>query len=206
LFTKEDLAQIEEHGLSEAEINRQISLFKMSPPYLNLLGPALAGLLSVTAYGEAAPVLGAVVISLIGTALIVFYIPENKECSLEGPADSEDIRKVFGYEIKECRTARETGKPSFREVLKLPNIPYMLGLYFLIFLGFNIFYTAFPLHAIAALDWGIAEMGVYFTVLSALLIIVQGPILSRLSKRYSDASLIIVGSLMLGTNFLLLLN
>ena len=43
MFTKEDLAQIEEHGLSEAEINRQMSLFKMSTPYLKLLGPAFPG-------------------------------------------------------------------------------------------------------------------------------------------------------------------
>jgi MFS family permease len=189
----------------EKDRNRNFGKMSISSNLGFIVGPALAGLLSVTEYGEAAPVLGAVVISLIGTALIVYYIPENRECSLEGPVDSENIRKVFGYEIKECRTARETGKPSFREVLKLPNIPYMLGLYFLIFLGFNIFYTAFPLHAIAALDWDIMEMGVYFTVLSALLIIVQGSILPRLSKRYSDASLIIFGSLMLGTNFLLLI-
>ncbi|AKB18776.1 Tetracycline resistance protein [Methanosarcina sp. WWM596] len=189
----------------EKDRNRNFGKMSISSNLGFIVGPALAGLLSVTAYGEAAPVLGAVIISLIGTALIIFYIPENKECSLKEPADSEDIRKVFGYEIKECRAARETGKPSFREVLKLPNIPYMFGLYFLIFLSFNIFYTAFPLHAIAALDWGIAEMGIYFTVLSALLIIVQGSILPGLSKRYSDASLIIVGSLMLGTNFLLLI-
>ena len=81
----------------------------------------------------------------------------------------------------------------------------MLGLYFLIFLGFNIFYTAFPLHAIAVLDWNIVQMGVYFTVLSALLIIVQGTVLPKASRRYSDATLIIFGSLMLGTNFLLLI-
>ncbi len=43
MFTEEDLAQIEDHGLSEAEIQRQISLFRMSPPYLKLLGPAVAG-------------------------------------------------------------------------------------------------------------------------------------------------------------------
>jgi MFS family permease len=189
----------------EKDRNRNFGKMSISSNLGFIVGPALAGLLSVTEYGEAATVLGAVVISLIGTALIVYYIPENRECSLEGPAGAEDMRKVFGYEIKECRTARETGKPSFREVLKLPNIPYMLGLYFLIFLGFNIFYTAFPLHAIAALDWDIIEMGIYFTVLSALLILVQGYILPGLSKRHSDASLIIFGSLMLGTNFLLLI-
>lgn len=189
----------------EKDRNRNFGKMSISSNLGFIVGPALAGFLSITAYGEAAPVIGAVVISLIGTILIVIYIPESRECSLEGPADSEGIQKVFGYEIKECRTLRETEKPSFREVLNLPNIPYMLVLYFLIFLGFNIFYTAFPLHAIAVLNWSIAEMGVYFTVLSGLLIIVQGSILPRLSKRYSDASLIIFGSLMLGTNFLLLI-
>ncbi|WP_440948910.1 MFS transporter [Methanosarcina sp. T3] len=201
----------------EKDRNRNFGKMSVSSNLGFIVGPALAGLLSVTEYGEVAPVLGAVIISFIGTALIIFYVPENRECSLErslkeslerpfeGPADAEKIRKVFGYEIKECRTVQKMGKPSFREVLKLPDIPYMLGLYFLIFLGFNIFYTAFPLHAIAALDWGITKMGVYFTVLSALLIIVQGSILPRLSNKYSDASLIIFGSLMLGTNFLLLI-
>jgi len=190
----------------EKDRNRNFGKMSISSNLGFIVGPALAGILSVTQYGEAAPVLGAIVISLIGIAVIMYYIPESKECSLEGPVDSEDIRKLFGYGIKECGTAREkTGNPSFREVFKLPNIPYMLGLYFLIFLGFNIFYTSFPLHAIAALDWSIVEMGIYFAVLSGLLIIVQGSILPGLSKRYSDASLIIFGSLMLGTNFLLLI-
>jgi MFS family permease len=190
----------------EKDRNRNFGKMSISSNLGFIVGPALAGILSVTQYGEAAPVLGAIAISLIGIAVIMFYIPESKECSLEGPVDSEDMRKLFGYGIKKCGTAREkTGKPSLGEVFKLPYIPYMFGLYFLIFLGFNIFYTSFPLHAIAALNWSVAEMGVYFTVLSGLLIIVQGYILPRLSKRYSDASLIIFGSLMLGTNFLLLI-
>lgn len=189
----------------EKDRNRNFGKMSISSTLGFIVGPALAGILSVTQYGDAAPVLGAIVISLIGTLLIIFYLPENKECSLEEPTATENIQKFFGYEIKECKTTRETRKPTFREVLKLPNIPYMLGLYFIIFLGFNIFYTAFPLHAIAVLNWNIAQMGVYFTVLSALLVIVQGTVLPRASKRYSDATLIIFGSLMLGTNFLLLI-
>ncbi|MDR7666440.1 MFS transporter [Methanosarcina sp. Z-7115] len=189
----------------EKDRNRNFGKMSISSTLGFIVGPALAGILSVTQYGDAAPVLGAIVISLIGTLLIIFYLPENKECSLEKPTATENIQKFFGYEIKACRTTRETRKPTFREVLKLPNIPYMLGLYFIIFLGFNIFYTAFPLHAIAVLNWNIAQMGVYFTVLSALLVIVQGTVLPRASKRYSDATLIIFGSLMLGTNFLLLI-
>ena len=149
--------------------------------------------------------LGAIIISLIGISLIIFYIPKNKECSLEEPEDTGNIKKIDGYLIKECKTKREIRKPAFKEVFKLPNVPYMFVLYFLIFLGFNIFYTAFPLHAIAVLDWDIAQMGIYFTVLGALLIIVQSTVLPRASRRYSDSTLIIFGSLMLGTNFLLLI-
>ncbi len=150
-------------------------------------------------------VLGAIIISLIGTLLIMFYVPESKECAPGGPEEAEKVRKIFGYEIRECRTTPGTKKPEFREILRLPDIPYMLGLYFLIDLGYNVFYTAFPLHAISTLNWSIAKMGVYFTVLSGLLIIVQSTVLPRVSKKYSDAALIIFGSLMLGTNFLLLI-
>jgi MFS family permease len=190
---------------AEKDMNRNFGKMSISSSLGFIIGPAFAGILSVTEYRYAAPVLGAIIISLIGTLLIIFYIPENKECALEGTADNKSIRKILGYEIKECETSREIKKPAFGEVLKLPNVPYMLGLYFLIFLGFNIFYTAFPLHAIAILNWDIVQMGIYFTVLSALLIIVQGTVLPRASRRYSDATLIIFGSLMLGTNFLLLI-
>jgi MFS family permease len=48
-------------------------------------------------------------------------------------------------------------------------------------------------------------MGIYFTVLSTLLIIVQVTVLPQASKRHPDSTLIIFGSLMLMTNFLLLI-
>jgi MFS family permease len=172
-----------------------------------IVGPALAGILSVTQYGDAAPVLGAIIISFIGTMLIVFYIPESKQCSLKDPSNFKKSLKIFGYKLQACReTTKDKQKPTFREILRLPNIPYMLGLNFLIELGFNIFYTAFPLYAIAVLNWSIAQMSLYFTVLCGFIVIVQGPVLSWASKRYSDAVLVIFGSLMLGTNFLLLIS
>ena len=94
----------------EKDRNRNFGKMSISSNLGFIVGPALAGLLSITAYGEAAPVLGAVVISLIGTALIVFYIPENKECSLEGPADAEGITKSLWLRDKgmqDCAGNRE---------------------------------------------------------------------------------------------------
>ena len=76
-------------------------------------------------------------------------------------------------------------------------------LYFLTFLGFNLFYTAFPVHAVKSLSWSIKDTGTFFTALSFMMVIVQGPILKRAANKFSDGILIIAGSLILGTNFLM---
>ena len=191
---------------AEKDRNKNYGKMTISLNLGYIVGPALAGILSITHYRYAAPVLSAIIISFIGTIFILYYVPESKQCILEGSEDSRNLRKFFGYEMKVCRTTRERKKPSFREVWKLQNIPYMFILYFLIFLSYNIFYASFPLYAIATLDWNILQLSIYFTVLSVLLIIVEGPVLSRASKRHSDATLITFGNLMIGTNFLLLIS
>jgi MFS family permease len=82
----------------------------------------------------------------------------------------------------------------------------MLVLYFLIFLGFNFFYTAFPVHVLEKLKWSIGQMGLFFSVLSLIMAVVQGPVLSRVSKKFSESALIIAGNFILGINFLMLLS
>lgn len=167
-----------------------------------IVGPALAGILSVTIYGEALPVLAAILISLAGTIMIVLYLPESRSCALKNktPAALTSMSDKPGG----CVDATAMQKQKFRDVLKLKHIPYMFLIYFLIFLGFNTFYTAFPVHAANDLQWSIAELGFYFSFLSIMLVIVQGPVLSYVSKKYSDVFLIISGSLILGSNFVLL--
>ncbi|ABE51096.1 MFS transporter [Methanococcoides burtonii] len=161
----------------EKDRNKNFGKMSISTNLGFIIGPGLAGLLSITIYKELIPVLAAALISLVGTIVILLYLPESRQCKI-----------------------RTTKKISFREVIGIKNIPYMLLLYFLIFFGFNIFYTAFPLHAIRSLQWTVAEMGIYFSVLGILMIIVQGPILSRAVKKYSDVHLAIAGSVVLGTN------
>jgi MFS transporter, DHA1 family, tetracycline resistance protein len=113
------------------------------------------------------------------------HIPED----LEGGQ-----QKRPGNEAKECVTAEEeTVKPAFRENLKLPNVPYMLGLNFMIDLSYNIFYTSFPLHAIAVLGWDLVQLSLFYTILCGFIVIVQGPVLSWASKKYPESNLIIFG-------------
>jgi MFS family permease len=67
----------------EKDRNRNFGKMSISSNLGFIVGSALAGILSVTEYGEAAPVLAAIVISLIGTVIIALYIPESREFLLK---------------------------------------------------------------------------------------------------------------------------
>jgi len=79
----------------------------------------------------------------------------------------------------------------------------LLALYFLIFLGFNLYYASFPIHAAVGLKWSITELGIFYAVLSGIMVIIQGPVLRKASKKFSDEKLVMIGSIILGTNFIL---
>ncbi|TQD29534.1 MFS transporter [Methanolobus vulcani] len=165
-------------------------------------GPALAGILSVTIYGEALPVLAAIIISLAGVILIAFYVPESRR-SIMKEKISDDFSMTSDMSER-CANPAPVQKKGLRYILGLKHIPYMFFIYFLPTLGFNAFYTSFPVYAFNELQWSIAELGLFFSFLSLLLIVVKGPLLSYLSIRYSDPFLIMTGCLILGSNFILL--
>ncbi len=169
-----------------------------------IVGPALAGILGATLYRELIPVVVAFFISFIAVFIIQFYLPESKSLVIKKRIGYTSIRKIFGQEQKSCYSINEENKIKLSDVLKISNIPYLLLLYFLIFLGFNLFYTSFPIHASQKLLWSITELGIYFAFLSFIMVIVQGPVLGYISKKISDSYLIIVGNIFLGINFILL--
>ena len=110
-----------------------------------ILGPALAGILGGTIYGAILPVLAALILSLITIAVIAFLLKESKPKTEEILVPEEGtIRKVFSQECKECYSTTDTKKPRLQDVFKLKYIPFLLILYFLIFLGFNIYYARLP--------------------------------------------------------------
>jgi MFS transporter, DHA1 family, tetracycline resistance protein len=67
--------------------------------------------------------------------------------------------------LQECYKDPNPKKLKFHDVFSLKFIPFLLLLYFLIFLGFNIFYTSFPIRIISGLGWTVSETGVFFAVL-----------------------------------------
>jgi len=171
-----------------------------------IVGPALAGILGATIYQEILPVLAALFLSLLTLIVIGFALKESKPQLVvvtKQIPEKESIRKVFAQECKECYQAPNPKKLRFKDVFKLKHISFLIVLYFFIFLGFNIFYTSFPIHAVNSLKWSVTELGVFYAVLSGIMVLVQGPVLRKALKKFSEEKLVIIGSIILGTNFIL---
>jgi MFS family permease len=168
-----------------------------------IVGPAMAGLLGGSLLGDKLPVLAAILISAFAVYLIYFKLTESKPCTLKNPADQLKARKLLGMEHVDCQVIEEAKNIKLTEIIRLKHIPQLLIVYFLIFLAFNFFYVAFPVHAVNSLNWSILDLGIFFSVLSAIMVVVQGPLLSIVSRRFSDLVLVISGSIMLAVCFFL---
>ena len=171
-----------------------------------IAGPAIAGILGATVYGEVLPVLAALILSSVVLVVIVFTLKETKCSILTEIPEKKHVGSVFSFEPKECYKTANPQRLEFRDVFKLKYISFLLVLYFLIFLGFNIFYTSFPIHAVEGLGWTVTQLGIFYAILSGIMVLVQGPILRKALKKFSEEQLVIIGSVILGTNFILLVS
>jgi MFS transporter, DHA1 family, tetracycline resistance protein len=157
-----------------------------------IFGPLLAATLGGTMLGLKLPIIVAGAISFASMFLIIFMLPESfVQARKSGQSD---------------RTSESQSKPGLKYLMQMPNVSFMVILYFLIFLGFNFFYTAFPLYAAEDLKWNVTQMGIFFAVLSGIMVLVQGPLLSLLSHRISDELLTIIGGFILSSNFFLMMS
>ena len=169
-----------------------------------ILGPALAGILGGTIYGAILPVLAALTLSLVTIIVIFFMLRESKPLSEEMLVPEQGtIRKAFSQECRECYLDTSAKKLKLQDLFKLKHISFLLVLYFLIFLGFNVYYAAFPTHATKDLKWSVTQLGIFYAVLSGIMVLIQGPVLRKALKKFSEEKLVIIGSIILGTNFIL---
>jgi MFS family permease len=166
-----------------------------------IVGPALAGILGGTALGEIPPVVAALLISTIAAVLIV-RLPDSSPCDLASNPEQSAVHHMMGQEQKECIELHAPTTLSVAQVLRLPGVALLLALYFLVFLAFNFFYITFPVWAASGLEWTLPQIGVFFSVMGLALALVQGPVLSRASRMFSDRTLMIGGSAVLAVSFL----
>ena len=164
-------------------------------------GPALAGVLGTTVYGEVLPVAAALLISVVASILIGFGLKENKPRTLAAIPEGSNACRVFGQETKECYRLHDRDGISIGDIFRLPQLPALLAINFLTMLGFSFFYIAFPAHAATRLGWTVTDIGTFFAVLSVFMVLIQGPVLARLSKMVPDSLLMIGGCLILSAGF-----
>ncbi len=186
--------------------NRKANFGKMasSTSFGFMIGPALASVLAGTIYGELLPIIVAAIISLIAIFVIRTYLPESKEELVKVDLKDFKLGKIFQIEHKECYQMENCPDTGLRSVLRQRNIPILFGIYFLTFLGFSFFYSCFPVYVSQNLGWSSAQLGLFLTISSVIMVFVQGPVLSYLADKVSDARLVIVGAFLIGINFMLL--
>ena len=183
----------------EAERSANFGKMAVSSNLGFIVGPALAGLLGATVFGELLPVLLAVAISLVATLLIAFRLEESNPCALGARPDAESSIQVFGKESRDCV---EHG-PSLGagEIVRLPGVAFVLAIHFLVMLAFSFFYVGFPVYVAQDLGWTVRQTGAFFAILSVSMALVSGPVLSWASKRWDERRLALAGSAALAASF-----
>ena len=120
-----------------------------------------------------------------------------------------NIRRFFQVEHKDCYTEgqeeiKEESNKRFKRIMQIEGIPLLFAVYFLTFFAFSLFYAGLPVYANQDLGWSAVDLGLFLAYSSLIMIVVQGPVLTRLSSKVSGKSLILFGSLMLAVSFYLL--
>lgn len=169
-----------------------------------IIGPAMAGLLGATMLGELLPVLAAMVISALALILIRFGLSDVKPATITETLEQPTACDLYGQEQRSAYEVKCPKANGFSAILARPNMRALMAVNFLVMLGFSFFYVTFPVHAVEGLKWDVTEIGIYFAFLSLAMIIVQGPVLSRAAKMWSERTLMGAGGLVLAMGFAML--
>ena len=170
-----------------------------------IVGPALAGLLGASVYGELLPVFAGFLISAVASALIVFGLEDRPVHAMRSDPTASNAAKVYGQANKECFRLECRKDISTLGIFALPQMGLLLSVYFLVMFGFSFFYAAFPVHAAQGLGWSVANAGSYFAALSVATVIAQGPVRAWAARQITDKALVSIGAGVLSAGFAALL-
>lgn len=151
-----------------------------------VFGPILGGILAEFGYVIVGIVSAS--FSIIAFLMSLFYLPETREKNL---STSENKRKIFDVKTSLA-------------LLKRPSIGVMISLFFIITFSVANIYGTFALLGYKVYNFSDLENGYIFGIVGIVGAIIQGGLVSRLSKKFSDLQLITFGALfmMFGLGFL----
>ncbi len=145
-----------------------------------VIGPAAAGLLGGTSWGPRLPIAIAAVMAAVTTGAIIVWLREPDGRCPEGPKAPTALEAGVSQQAKPCDQAPA---PTISLLtLRRGPVAAILVATFVIFLGFNFFYAGFPVHAMQSYDWDTGQLGIFFAVLSGMMIVALGPLLTFASR------------------------
>ncbi|MDV7341302.1 MFS transporter [Terasakiella sp. A23] len=151
-----------------------------------IAGPAIGGILAGPDAANAnfqLPYL--VAAGLSGLALIIAMVKLKESLSEEARA------KIAGMPPRKHWQ-------SFFETLMRPRLGLLIGLSFLCTFVFAGMETTFAMWTRREFNWGPEQNGYLFAFLGIISAMIQGGMIGRLSKKYGEGKLVIIGSLLLG--------
>jgi len=146
-----------------------------------IIGPAIGGFLSV--YGFSAPGFAAVFLTLVNLLFVLLFLPES-------------LKK----EGSKLRLSSSSTSSFFRKILAAfakPLIGAVLMIFFIVFLSFSAIPVIVPLLGVAFFGFGPVEMSYFFMYIGTIQIILQGVVIGRLTKKFSEEKLIAFGPLLM---------
>jgi len=145
-----------------------------------IVGPAIGGFLSL--YGFSAPGFAAAALTGVNFLFAFFFLPESNahtDSSMQTSVNSE------GYWSR------------LAAALKKPLIGTVFVILFFITFAFSAIPVIMPLLGIAFFGFGELEMSYFFMYIGVIQIVLQGILIGRLTKRWGEENLIVIGSLLM---------
>lgn len=148
-----------------------------------VVGPALGG--GLAALGTAVPFWVAAIVALVNAALVYFFLPETRS---------------------QQTAASHAGAPfaGLGETLRHPTIARLLAINLLYTLAFTAMEAMFPLFSQRAFGWTATQNAYVFVYVGVIMVIMQGGLVGRLSKRWGVQGLLILGLALLAAGLLIL--
>jgi len=144
-----------------------------------IFGPAVGGYFAQ--YGYSVPMFIAAGLALVNSVFIFFKLPE--------PQLSKDERKSHRREIS-FKTLRET--------LNRPRLARIVCLFFLVTVAFVHLEVIFAFFVKDQFNYGPRQAGYLLALVGVIIVIIQGGLIGKLSKKFGELRLIIIGPVLMG--------
>lgn len=142
-----------------------------------IFGPAIGGVLS--RFGLEVPFLFAAILTFANATALYFFLPETrKRNSVVNTAKMSRFSHLF-------------------ETLKDKRFTLITTIYFLVITAFSIMTASFALYTMFRFDYSAEQNGYLFAYIGVLAVIMQGVLFEKLAKKFGEAWLIVIGSLLL---------